>query len=137
MTSQQTRRCCHVSGDGTQCKAHPQGYSEYCFFHDPLMQTERAAASRAGGLTSTHRAQADPPLPPDLLPISLETAADVAYLMRETIQRLCHGEINLRTATSLGYLASILMTATERAAREEQEAAAHAAAAESAPAHGA
>ena len=60
MTGEPTRHCAHMNDDGTECKAHPQGYSEYCFFHDPLMdplmKDERAAASRAGGVTSTQRA---------------------------------------------------------------------------------
>lgn len=41
----------------------------------------------------------------------------------------------MRTATSLGYLVSVLMMTMERAARERQEAAAYAAASGSAPEH--
>lgn len=118
MTSEPTRRCLHTNEDGSQCKAHPRENREYCFFHDPLMKDERASASRAGGVTSTQRAQAALRLPADMFTVPLDTAADLAALLRTTMEKTCRGEIDLRSGMNVAYMASILMQSMDRAERD-------------------
>ena len=123
--NQQPRRCCHRSEDGTQCKANPQKGKQYCFFHNPdtAAQKKRAAARRTGGVVSTSKAQATPTtmLPPNLPLLSLKTPAAVAGLYEETINQVRQGQIDLRAANTIGYLATMLLTALESTARTERQ----------------
>src|SRR5712692_9432419 len=122
--SQQPRRCCHQNTNGTHCQAHPQRGSQYCFFHDPdpAAQQKTAEARRAGGVIRSRgiEAEAAPLLPPNLPLLSLKTPAAVAGLYEETINQVRQGQIDLRVANTIGYLATMLLTALEATARVER-----------------
>ena len=105
----QPRQCSHQRADGTQCKAHPQQERDYCFFHDPALKKKRAAASRDGGWMRAHQAEHYLRLPEEMLANPLLSLADLAAFLGQTITLLCRGEIDVRAATSLGYLASLLL----------------------------
>ena len=123
--SPQPRRCCHQNDNGTHCQAHPQRDSQYCFFHDPdpAAQQKTAEARRAGGVIRSRgiEAEAAPILPPNLPLLSLKTPAAVAGLYEETINQVRQGQIDLRAANTIGYLATMLLTALESTARTERQ----------------
>src|SRR5713226_6381670 len=103
--SSQQRGCCHKRNDGTWCKAHPQTGSPYCFFHDPTLQNKRRAASRSGGAGNRKPARTLR-LPPN----PLQTASQIADFLRQTMNQLGQGEVDiLRAATGIGYLTTVLL----------------------------
>ena len=99
--------CQHVKTDGQPCRAQAVAGSTLCFFHDPEKVSERDAARRAGG---RGRQPADPVSRP---PVSLKTCADVRALLAETINRVRRGELEPKTANTIGYLSSVLIKAVE------------------------
>jgi hypothetical protein len=113
--SEQPRYCAHKRADGTQCKAHPRQDREYCFYHDPALKKKRAAAGRDGGRMRANRAEHYLDLPEEMLANPLRSLADIAAFLGQTITLLSRGEIDVRAAASLGYLASLLLQTTERA----------------------
>src|SRR5713226_4745241 len=114
-------RCHHTSEDGTNCKAPAQSGKDYCFFHDPAQKEKRAEANRNGGAMRGRREEATPLLPPNLPLLSLKTPAAVAGLYEETINQVRQGQIDLRVANTIGYLATMLLTALESTARVERQ----------------
>jgi hypothetical protein len=115
--SQQTiRRCRFVSEAERQCKANAQLASEFCFFHDPVLEERRTAARRAGGIARTRPIV----LPANLPAISLHTAADVVELLGETINQVRRGALDLRVSNAIGYLSGILLSAIEKSCYEER-----------------
>jgi hypothetical protein len=120
-SSRQPRRCCHKENDGAECNATPQTGRQYCFFHDPdpALQEKKTAARKAGGVSRSSPLL----LPPNLPYKSLQTASAVAELLDETINQVRQGEIDLRAATAIGYLSTILLNALETGARAKPVAA--------------
>ena len=114
-TPDQPRHCAHKRANGTQCKALPQQDKEYCSFHDPALKKKRAAAGRDGGRMRANRAEHYLDLPEEMLANPLRSLADIAAFLGQTITLLSRGEIDVHAATSLGYLASLLLQTTERA----------------------
>jgi hypothetical protein len=111
-----SRRCRHQRENGTYCKANAQGGSRFCFFHDPALDAERAAARKAGGVARTRRVV----LPANLPAKPLRTVTDVAELLGETINQVRRGEIDLRVSNAIGYLSGILLSAIEKGSLEER-----------------
>lgn len=110
--SEQSRRCNFVKPDGTRCRANTRLDSKYCFFHDSASKPARDAARKAGGVSrSRQRAVVDADAPD----IPLATSKDVMTLLSITINELRKGQIDTRIAGNVGYLASILLTATKAA----------------------
>jgi len=112
------RQCCHNNDDGTQCKAHPQTGSDYCFFHDPELAAERKAASRAGG--AANRKTTRPPV--DLPDNPLQTLSQIADLLRETLDRARRSEIKAHDAKAIGYVTTILVDVMEKEEHQEAKA---------------
>src|SRR5229473_3565278 len=65
--------------------------------------------------------EATPLLPPNLPLLSLKTPAAVTGLYEETINQVRQGQIDLRAANTIGYLATMLLTALESTARTERQ----------------
>ena len=116
--SHPTRHCSHTDHDGAQCKAHPQTGSPYCFFHDPTLQNKRRAASRAGGVANRRPARTLR-LPPN----PLQTASQIADFLRQTMNQLGQGEVDiLRAATGIGYLTTVLLQVMGKEISDEERA---------------
>jgi len=116
--SSQQRGCCHKRNDGTGCKAHPQTGSPYCFFHDPTLQNKRRAASRSGGAGNRKPARTLR-LPPN----PLQTASQIADFLRQTMNQLGQGEVDiLRAATGIGYLTTVLLQVMGKEISDEERA---------------
>jgi len=124
--SRQPQRCCHNNPDGTACKAHPRTGKQYCFFHDPASQEKRAAARRAGGVIRSHNAQPAQKLPANLPRKPLRKFSDITELLEETVDHVRQGEMDLHSARTIGYLASVLLNTLNsnvRALQAERKAA--------------
>ena len=123
------RRCRYIRTDATQCKANAQTTSEFCYFHDPSLERERAEARRTGGIARTRK--------PALLPFApirkLDTVSDVIKLLGETINQVRRGELDLRISNSVGYLSAILLGAIEKGSLEQRLAALEASTAQRPP----
>jgi len=115
----QSRRCRHQPENGKQCKANAQTGTPYCFFHDPALDEERAAARRAGGIARSQKVL----LPADLPIKPLRTASEVVELLGDTINQVRRGELDLRVSNAVGYLSGILLSAIEKSSYEERLAA--------------
>ena|SRR5437588_11471949 len=112
----QSRRCCYEVQKDSRCKANAQTGTDFCFFHDPSLGEERAAARRAGGIARTRKIV----LPANLAVKRLQTVADVAELLGETINQVRRGELDLRVSNAVGYLSGILLSAIEKSSFEER-----------------
>jgi hypothetical protein len=123
LSSGQPRRCRHEVESGGQCKANAQRGAEFCFFHDPRLENERAAARKAGGIARTQKAV----LPANFPMKPLRTVFDVIELLSDTINHVRRGEMDLRMSNSIGYLSGILLSAIEKGSFEERLAALEAA----------
>src|SRR6516165_6650760 len=110
-------RCQGIKPDGQQCKANARTNSSRCFFHDPNAAKEREAARRAGGVERSRRAAVLPPDKPDR---PLRNKREVAELLRDTINHILRGELDLKIGYVIGYLASIYRKTISEAEREEQ-----------------
>jgi hypothetical protein len=119
-SNQQPRHCCHISLEGTPCKAHPRTGKQYCFFHDPASQEKRAAARRAGGVIRSHNAQPAQKLPANLPRKPLRKFSDIAELLEETVNHVRQGEMDLQSARTIGYLAYALVHTLNSSVRAEQ-----------------
>ena len=113
--------CCHQTKEGAPCNATPQAGKAYCFFHDPELAQERAAARRQGGLTSIGKAA--PVVPPNLPLVSLKTLDDVAQLVEQIVNYVLQGQMDLRTANNLCSLVNGQIRTLQANARAEREAA--------------
>jgi hypothetical protein len=114
MPTDTSRRCQYQRKNRARCKAHAQNESPFCFFHDPALDKERAAARKAGGIARTRRIV----LPAHIRDKSLRNAADVGELLGETINQVRRGEIDLRVSNAIGYLSGILLSAIEKSSLE-------------------
>jgi hypothetical protein len=123
MTSHETRHCRHINEEGTRCKGYAQVDNEYCFFHDPATKEKRAAASREGGVMRRESSLQILELPQEIADNPFQTASDIAGFMAGTLQLVCQGKIDMRTATGLTYIASVLMQAMDKATEQNEGAA--------------
>ena len=104
------RPCEQVKPDGKPCRTNAATGGRYCFFDDPEMAEERAAASRAGGKERSRKVVV---LPPDTPERPIKNAADVVELMSVTINRVVRGELDPKIANSVGFLAGVTLKAFE------------------------
>lgn len=104
--------CSATKGDGTPCKATPQG-NGLCFFHDPSKAKERSEARVAGGLERQRvepLAKVTEENEPDR---ELSTRAHVVSLMRITIGRMHRGEVSHLIAGTTAQCASVALKAMD------------------------
>src|SRR6266849_4192978 len=98
-------RCQHISKIGARCQADPQTGKAYCFFHDPDLK------SRQGGEARSRQTEPEITLPPNLPVIRLQKASDVFELLSQTVNHFRCGQMDLRAAKAIAYLASLLLRA--------------------------
>ncbi len=104
-------RCQYISKIGARCQADPQTGKAYCFFHDPGQKSKQAAARRQGGEARSRQTEPEITLPPNLPAIPLHKASDVFELLAQTVNHFRRGEMDMRAAKTIGYLASLLLRA--------------------------
>ncbi|HUI05547.1 MAG TPA: hypothetical protein VL486_00925 [Verrucomicrobiae bacterium] len=108
-------QCKAAKPDGSSCQAANLPGSEYCFFHDPAKATERRAAQSLGG--SQNKMKTLPAAVPDVCVTDCE---DVVKLLSETINQVRKGQIDPRVANAIGYLANVLIKASEQGELEKR-----------------
>jgi len=111
------KRCQAITQDGTPCQAYAVAGSDYCFHHDPARAVERRDARSRGG-RARHGRHVGPVGQAE--PIPLETMADVATLLRRTIDDTFQLENSLQRARTLGYLANLFLKALDMADLEQR-----------------
>lgn len=106
--AQAINRCAHVKEGGARCQARPLRDSSYCFFHDPDKAIDRAAARKAQG--RKNRATVLPSQPADR---RLDNIGDVTALVSEVIVYVLRGELDARSANTVGYLCTVLLNSIQ------------------------
>jgi hypothetical protein len=114
------RKCQATTQDGRECQAYAVEGSDYCFFHDPERAAESRLARSKGGSARHGRligpvGQAEP--------VELQSMADVAALLQQTINDTLQLENSLYRSRTLGYLAGYYIRALDMAALERRVAA--------------
>src|SRR5713226_95791 len=104
-------RCQYISKIGSRCQADPQTGKAHCFFHDPDQKSKQAAARRQGGEARSRQTEPEITLPPNLPVIRLQKASDVFELLSQTVNHFRRGEMDIRAAKAIAYLASLLLRA--------------------------
>jgi hypothetical protein len=114
-------RCHFISKIGSRCQADPQTGKDYCFFHDPDQKKKQAEARKQGGEARSRQTEPEIKLPANLADVRLQKAGDVHDLLAVTVNHLRCGQIDVRVAQALAYLASLLL----RALKADQSGVAH------------
>lgn len=112
-----TKQCKFRKKDGGRCRANAQSANGLCVFHDPARASDGHRARRAGGLTRT-RSMAI--LPADTPDHPLTNPRQVSDLLAKSINQLRRGELDLRIANGIGYLAGVLLRALEQGPIEDR-----------------
>ncbi len=100
------RECIGLKLNGEKCQAPAMANSEFCFFHHPEFQSQRKAASAAGGAAKR------PQMPRSGVPaIPLRSAADFTNLHATLLRYLAAGEIDDGILNALVQLANYLRRA--------------------------
>ncbi|NMB47926.1 hypothetical protein GYA13_00570 [Candidatus Kuenenbacteria bacterium] len=99
------KQCKFIKLNGKQCEAWPMDKSDYCFAHNPDIKEERQLALSKGGSQKLKRLAE--PLPK----IEVRDIASVKNLLEDSINRVRTGEIDVRIANTLGFLANHFLSA--------------------------
>ena len=110
-------KCQFRKKNGSRCGANAQPENGTCVFHDPARAEEGQRARRAGGVNRSHTAAV---LPTDTPDHPLASPKDVSDLLAHSINQLRRGQLDLRIANGIGYLASVLLRALEQGPMEER-----------------
>ena len=108
-------QCSFVKSDGSRCGANALGSSTFCYFHDPAVADERAAARVRGG-----RNRRPGTLPADGPDFNLQSADDVVQMLERSVNEVARGRLDRRVANSVGFLAATLLKAIEVAGIERR-----------------
>jgi hypothetical protein len=110
-------RCHFRRRDGEQCNANAQSGKNVCVFHDPDKAKEVRRARREGGISRSRTALVLPPQTPD---VPLRDNLEIAAFLAETINQVRRGQLDARTANTLGFLANTLSRVLEQGLTEER-----------------
>ena len=108
-------KCTYIKSDGSKCQANSMKDSSFCFRHNPDTEEERFLASQRGGKQATSDNE-----PVKLAELKIENSTDVKKLLIDTVNRVRTGELDIRRANTIGYLAGHLTKAIEVSDLEEK-----------------
>ena len=111
-----TKKCHFRKKNGKSCGADAQIEKDLCVFHDPAKAADGRRARRAGGI---NRSQSTIRLPPQTPDIPLRTTGDISRLLAESINQVRRGQLDVRAANTVGFLAGILLKALEQSRVED------------------
>jgi len=94
--------------DGEQCKAKAMNSSDSCYFHDKKMQETRLESTAKGGRAPK---KVFKPLPL----VEIKDSKGVVELLTTTINEVRNGDLDVRIANCIGYLAAHLLKAIDQA----------------------
>ena len=101
------KKCTYILDSGQRCGSWALKDKNYCFSHDPDSLEKKILAVTKGGLTRSVKVD----VPMEVMPIA--TPGDVASLLASTINDVRAGNLDLRVANTVGYLAGVLIKALE------------------------
>lgn len=99
-------QCTFIKENNEQCQANAITDSDFCFSHDPNMEEAKIIATTKGGQSPKRNYN---PLPP----IEIAGSKDIIRLLVTTIGEVRQGEIDIRVANCVGFLAGHLIRAFE------------------------
>jgi hypothetical protein len=101
-------KCNFIKDSGEKCEANAVKDSEFCFFHNPDISDEEKREAQTKGGANRALTIANP------LPVmQIAEPEDAITLITDTINRVRAGELDIRTANCLGFLADKLLNAFE------------------------
>jgi hypothetical protein len=103
-------KCKHIKKDGEKCKANAM-QNGYCFLHNPDISEEEKQLVRVKG-GENNIVLIGEIIPPR----SIRTNSDIVELLEDVINRVGQGELDVRTANTIGYLAGV----SQKAIRETE-----------------
>ena len=101
--------------NGESCEATAKHDSPYCFFHDPDEIKKRASASSKGGKNKRRKT-----LSSEAANFSFRSANEIKSLLALSINEVITGNLDIKVATTVGYLANILLKSFEQIDIEER-----------------
>jgi hypothetical protein len=97
--------CIGTTIDGQPCQGHARSDSEYCFFHDPASVKNRREAQRKGG-SNRSRLEAMPAPPTEF---DLKDSGKIGDLLNYVTNRLVSGQLEVKVAYAVGYIANLAL----------------------------
>jgi len=108
-------KCKLYKSDGTKCEAWAMQDSEFCYLHNPeITEEEKKEMQSRGGRANIIKILE--PLPP----VKLKNGNDVIALLEDTINKVRAGEMDLKVANCIGYLAGHLIKTIDVATLENR-----------------
>ena len=101
-------KCQFIKQDGNKCQADVMKDSNYCYLHNPDISDEEKRQNQARG-GKGNLIKINNPLPP----VIINNPHDVVNFLTETINLVRSGELDIRIANALAYLAGHLIKALE------------------------
>ncbi len=117
MSQVTSSRCQSLNCRGEPCGAVARPRREWCAFHDPECRKGQQAARRAGGKA---RSMPRACLPANVPALPLSDAKGVCGLLADTIHQVRTGQVDTKIASTVGYLASVLVRALEVGGLEDR-----------------
>lgn len=101
-------KCIFVKENSDECQANAMKDGQFCFLHNPdIPDEEKRLVQARGGRGNAVKIE-------DGLPeIKINTADDVVKLLEDTANRVRSGELDIRIANTLAYIAGHLLKALE------------------------
>jgi hypothetical protein len=106
-------KCKYIKENKEQCEANSMKNNDYCFTHNPEMEKSRAIAVKKGGEAIRKNYT---PLPS----VKIDNTKDITQLLISTINEVRAGNVELRVANCIGYLAGHLIKAFEVSTIEDR-----------------
>ena len=101
-------KCIFEKTNGNTCEANAMAEGQYCFHHNPAISAEVKKLTQAKG-GQANKIMVKEPLPP----LKVSATKDIVVLLEDTIARVRSGEMDLKIATTIGYLSGHLIKAFE------------------------
>lgn len=101
-------KCKYLKENNEQCQANSMVNSDYCYLHNPnITKEEKQLVQSQGG--KANNIKIDEELPE----IEIKSTNDVVKLLEDTVNRVRKGQIDIRIANTLAYIAGHLIKALE------------------------
>lgn len=109
-------KCIAIKDNQERCEAYSMSGSEYCYLHNPDISEEDRQAGRVKGGS---KARIDVGVK-TLRVIDIQEPSGVLELLNDTVRRVRAGSMSVKTANTLGYLATVYLRAFEVTKLEER-----------------
>lgn len=101
-------KCTYIKENEDGCQANAMKDGRYCFLHNPdIPDEEKRLVQARGGKGNIVRIEEGLP------EIKINTAEDVVKLLEDTVNRVRSGELDIRIANTLAYIAGHMLKALE------------------------